>query len=142
MKTHGGSGYTLLELLAAVAIVAILSSMALSSYSAYVRRSDRIAARAVLLEAANWMERRFSVQHSYLGDDGQSPVLPAGLERSPASGAAKYVVSLASGQTRITAYELRAAPILADACGTLTLDHSGARGLIGNTASLAECWGR
>lgn len=142
MDRHGARGFTLLELMAVVAIVAILSGMALSSYSQHVRRSERIAARAVLLEAASWMERRFSVQHSYLGADGQIPVLPAGLDQSPRSGMAKYVISLASGQTQATSYELRATPIRADVCGALTLDHTGARGLIGNTAPLAECWGR
>jgi type IV pilus assembly protein PilE len=141
MHRHRRRGFTLLELMAVVAISAILSSMALSSYSEHVRRSERIAARAVLLEAASWMERRFSVQHNYLGADGQVPALPAELAQSPRSGAAKHAISLASGQTHATAYQLHAAPVLADKCGTFTVDHTGARGLIGNTASLAECWG-
>ena len=142
MSKQGGRGFTLLELMAVVAITAILSSMALSSYSEHVRRSERIAARAVLLEAAGWMERRFSVQHSYLGADGQIPVLPAELGQSPRSGAAKHAISLAGGQTHAAAYQLQAAPVVADKCGTFTLDHTGARGLIGNDAPFAECWGR
>lgn len=142
MDRYRRRGFTLLELMAVVAITAILSSMAISSYVEHVRRSERIAARAVLLEAASWMERRFSVQHSYLGADGQIPVLPAGLEQSPRSGAAKHTISLASGQTHATAYQLHAAPVMADKCGTFTLDHTGARGLIGNTAPFVECWGR
>lgn len=142
MNRHGERGFTLLELLAVIAITAILSSMVLSSYSEHVRRSERLAARAALLEAASWMERRFSVQHSYLGADGQVPLLPAELGQSPRSGAAKHAISLASGQTHATAYQLQAAPVVADKCGTFTVDHSGARGLIGNTAPFAECWGR
>lgn len=138
-------GYTLVEIMAAVAIIAILSSMALASYSEHVSRSQRVAARAVMLEAASWMERRFSVHHSYLGNNNQVPVLPVSLSRSPQAGAARYAINLASGQTRAAAYQLHAAPAapaVADKCGTFTLDHTGARGLIGNTASLAECWGR
>ena len=135
-------GFTLVEIMIVVAIVAILSSIALPSYSEYVRRSQRLAARAIMLEAANWMERRFSVHHNYLGSDNQLPVLPDGLNRSPQSGPAKYAISLMTGQTHATAYQLQASPLVADRCGTFTLDHTGARGLIGNTASLAECWGR
>jgi len=135
-------GYTLVEIMTVVAIVAILSSVALPNYSEHVRRGQRLAARAVMLEAANWMERRFSVHHSYRGNDMQIPVLPDGLNRSPRSGAAKYVISLSAGKTQATAYQLRAVPSVADKCGTFTLDHTGARGLIDNTASLKECWDR
>jgi type IV pilus assembly protein PilE len=142
MDKHCTHGFTLLELMVVVAIIAILSSIALPSYSDQVRRSERVAARAALLEAANWMERRFSVQHSYLGDNGQIPVLPAGLNQSPKSGAVKYGINLSIGKTQVTAYELAATPVRADKCGTLILDHTGARSLIGNTASLEQCWGR
>jgi len=140
MHKHGG--FTLIEIMTVVAIVAILSSVALPNYSEHVRRGQRLAAQAVMLEAANWMERRFSVHHNYLGNDMQIPLLPDGLNRSPRSGAAKYVVSLAAGQTQAAAYQLRAVPSVADKCGTFTLDHTGARGLIDNTAPLKECWGR
>ncbi|AIY44165.1 Type IV pilus biogenesis protein PilE [Collimonas arenae] len=142
MNKQSAPGFTLLELMIVIVLVAILSSVALANYGEHVRRSERVAARAVLLEAANWMERRFSMQHSYLGKDGQIPVLPAGLNQSPKNGAAKYEISLVSGQTQATAYALMAAPLRADKCGVLTLDHTGARGLLDNTAELEECWGR
>lgn len=132
----------MVEIMIVVAIVAILSSIALPSYSEHVRRSQRVAARATMLEAANWMERRFSVHHTYLGGDNQPPVLPDDLNRSPQTGAIKYAISLVDGQTHASAYQLHAVPAVMDKCGTFTLDHTGARGLIGNTASLAECWGR
>ncbi|WP_211465875.1 type IV pilin protein [Collimonas silvisoli] len=134
-------GFTLIEIMTVVTIVAILSSVALPSYSEHVRRGQRVAARAVLLEAASWMERRFSVHHNYLGNDHQIPILPDGLNRSPRSGAEKYVISLTTGKAQATAYQLRAVPSVPDKCGSFTLDHTGARGLIGNTASLKECWG-
>lgn len=135
-------GFTLVEIMIVVAIVAILSSIALPSYKEHVRRSQRLAARAIMLEAASWMERRFSVHHNYLGGDNQNPVLPDGLNRSPRSGTTKYAISLMAGQTHAAAYQLQASPVVGDKCGTFTLDHTGGRGLIGNTASLAECWGR
>lgn len=141
MQSKGG-GFTLLEVIVVVAIVAILSSIALPNYNEHVRRSERVAARAVLLEAANWMERHFSMHHTYLGSDDRIPELPEDLNRSPKSGAARYAIRLTAGKTQATAYELSAAPGRPDKCGTFTLDHTGARGLIGNTAPLAECWGR
>ncbi|MFC5473257.1 type IV pilin protein [Paraherbaspirillum soli] len=131
-------GFTLVELMLVVVIVAILSTVALPNYSAYVRRSERAAARAVLLEAAAWMERRFTVNNSYAGISR----LPDDLRQAPRTGTAKYRVSLTQ-PAEIAAYQLQAAPERSgDKCGIFTLDHSGARGLIGNTASLEECWGR
>ncbi|MCZ8096121.1 MAG: prepilin-type N-terminal cleavage/methylation domain-containing protein, partial [Acidovorax sp.] len=50
-------GFTLIELMITVAIVAILSAIAFPSYSEFVRRGHRADARAGLLQAQLWMER-------------------------------------------------------------------------------------
>ena len=44
-------GFTLIELMIVVAVVAILSSIAYPSYTEYVRRGHRAEARAGLLQA-------------------------------------------------------------------------------------------
>lgn len=135
-------GFTLIEILIVVAIVGILSAIALPSYSEYVRRSDRSEARMVMLEAANWMERRFTVHHSYLSADGGIPALPPGMRQSPKTGTAKYVIGLMAEDTGLTTYKLQAIPQRDDKCGTFVLDQSGARSLRDSKASVEECWGR
>jgi len=136
------AGLTLIELLIVVALVGILGTIAVSSYGEYVRRSDRSEARTIMLEAGNWMERRFTVHHSYLNGGGAIPTLPLDMRQSPKTGTAKYVIGLIAKDTSPTTYKLQAVPQRSDRCGTFMLDQSGARSLRDNTASVEECWQR
>ena len=58
-------GFTLIEVMIVVAIVAILGAVALPSYQQYVERSRRADAKAVLLEATQFMERVFTERGAY-----------------------------------------------------------------------------
>ena len=61
-KAHG---FSLIELMITVVIVAILASIAIPSYSAYVLRSHRTDAKSALLDMASLEERFFSTNNSY-----------------------------------------------------------------------------
>jgi type IV pilus assembly protein PilE len=135
-------GFTLIEIVIVVALIGILATIALPSYSEYVRRGERSEARTIMLEASHWMERRFTVHHSYLSGDGGIPVIPSGMSQSPKTGTAKYVIGLMAEGTTLTTYKLQAMPQRGDKCGTFMLDQSGARSLRGNIASVEECWRR
>ncbi|MBI2383662.1 MAG: type IV pilin protein [Gammaproteobacteria bacterium] len=50
MRRSAGKGFTLIELMIAIAIIAILATLAIPSYSQYVRKSRRADAIATLLE--------------------------------------------------------------------------------------------
>lgn len=50
-------GFTLVEILVVVVIVAVLAAIALPNYQRYIQRGHRAQARAGLLQAAHWMER-------------------------------------------------------------------------------------
>ncbi len=132
-------GYTLVELLITLAVVAILSTLAMFHYREYVQRTARMEAKSVLLQAQNWMEQQFTLNNSYL-NAGQEPVLPSPLSKSPISGAEKYRHSVLPGTTA-TSYTLQAVPVQTDQCGTLTLDQTGLRGVSGtHTATVESCW--
>ena len=46
-------GFTLIELMIVVAIIAILSAIALPSYTEYIKRSNRTAAQSQMMDIAN-----------------------------------------------------------------------------------------
>lgn len=153
-------GFTLIELMVTVAIVGILASIALPSYSSYVARARRADARTQLTQAAQFMQRFYSANDSYSIDRASNTslsVMPSTLKKSPADGTAVYQLNtaIASAGTyaitvTATTYTLTMAPISGgpaanDACGMLTLTSTGVRGCnVGGTAcTVAQrdiCW--
>jgi type IV pilus assembly protein PilE len=58
-------GMTLIELVVAMVIVALLASIAIPSYQSYVLKSHRTEAKNVLLDLASMEERYFSTNNVY-----------------------------------------------------------------------------
>ncbi|MEH6617468.1 MAG: type IV pilin protein, partial [Porticoccus sp.] len=58
-------GFTLIELMIVVAIVAILVGIAMPNYREYVLRSNRAVAKGALLEVASRQEQYFLNNRSY-----------------------------------------------------------------------------
>lgn len=137
-------GFTLVELVTVMAIVAILTAIALPQYWQFIARGHRSEARSTLTHAAQWMERWRTERGVYQtsAQNAAPPPLPQSLQQSPASGAASYNITVAT-PTPAT-YTLTATPVgpmAADACGNLTLDSTGLRGNSG-TLDINTCWGR
>lgn len=137
---RGQVGLTLVELMVAMAIVAILASVAYPSYMEQVRKGRRAEAQAVLMEGSQFLERFATVNMVYHENAaGTAMALPAALTKAPKEGASKfYDVSVQS--VSANAYTLQAVPAGAhtgDACGTLTVTHTGVK-----AAAKADCWRR
>lgn len=129
------TGFTLIELMITVAIIGILSAIAYPSYQSSVQKSWRSTAAACLVQLAQGMERRYTANSSYVGDD----LPPASCT---AEVAARYVISFATA-TAATTFSLQAAPqaIQADdVCGTLSINEMGQKAA--STGTVAECWNR
>ncbi len=103
-------GFSLMELMIVVAIVAILGSIAYPSYLNQVTKSRRTDAQAVLMEAAQFMERFYTENNRYDQDTGGTAVaLPAQLQESPRDGGTKSYDITVQASTAST-YTLRATP--------------------------------
>lgn len=132
---HATRGFTLIELMIVVAVVAILASIAYPSYQEQIRKSRRAQAKADLVEMAQVLERRFTVNNSYAG------ALPfAGSPREASGAAVRYAITpnpIPAGTT----FTLTATPQGAqasDKCGTLSLTQAGVKAATGGTVQ--ECW--
>ena len=65
MKAARQGGFTLLELMITVAVVAILASIAYPSYTQYVIRGHRAAAQTEMMDIANRQQQFFLANRQY-----------------------------------------------------------------------------
>lgn len=65
MKRPNAQGFTLIEMMIVVAIVAILAAIALPSYQEHLVRSARVQAQAELLELSSLQEKIFLNSNAY-----------------------------------------------------------------------------
>lgn len=129
-----------------VAIIGILAAVALPSYQDYLRRGHRADAKAALLENAQFMERYFTETNRYRDVDGNPPTLPITRTPREAGSSQLYAISVDTANTSDTTYRLIAAPVagtmmVADRCGTLSINNRGVKGATGALGA-AECWGK
>lgn len=129
------SGFTLIELVVAMAIMVILIAVAYPSYNSYVQKTRRSDGQTALMDLANRMDRYFTENNSYAGATLTTVGMPA---TSPQS---YYNLSITSATA--TAFTIQATPTGAQAgdttCGNLTLNQLGQKGKSG-TAAVADCW--
>lgn len=143
-------GFTLIEVMIAVAVVGILTAIAWPNYTEYVNRAKRSEAQVALQDAAQFMQRFYAANNSYKTTlDGKTTVsLPPSMKVIPNGSTGTktyYTLDLPSDDLNPTSFVLTAKPsgtMDKDKCGTFTLNQNGTRGLKGNTsdATVATCW--
>lgn len=130
-------GVTLIELMIVVLVIAILASVAYPSYRTQVVKTHRSAAKACLAQYAQFMERYYTTNLTYLG---ANPTLGCATEGGLD---ARYGFSVTAATA--SAYTVAATPTVSWAsrdtlCGTLTLNERGVRTESGTASSIDECW--
>ena len=139
-------GFSLIELVVTMLIVAILAAVAIPAYSNYVRKSRRTDAKSGLLNLAALEERYFSTQNAYTADPTQLgyPSFPlylgsndytvaafAPVAATPAAPASYLITAVAAGdQAKDTQ------------CATFTISSTGVQQSFDTSSNdtTAICW--
>ncbi len=147
------SGFTLIELMIVVALIAVLITIAFPSYEEYRERARRAVAQGALQAFAIAMERYKTelVAPTYVGataaSSGAGPGSPTSAvfpSEAPLDGDSKFY-NLTVHDAGVSDYELRAAPKnlqAGDKCGTYWLKSTGDKGITGQATGVvsADCW--
>lgn len=134
-------GFTLIEVMIVVAVVSILTAIAIPSYSEYVRRGHRADARAGLLQAQQWLERAATATGVY------PTTLPATLTWAGDT-TKRYTIGFVAGNTNaaftLVATRKADGPQATDKCGDFTLTNTGVRGAnnLSGGATAVDCWNK
>lgn len=128
------AGFTLVELVIAVAVLAILMAVAIPSYTRYVISTNRGEARVTLSNTAQLLERCYSRFSRYNAGDC-TVTFPVPSETG------LYSVT---GEVNAADFTLTATPQGSQAandaeCANFTLTHTGVRGVSG-TGTVEDCW--
>ncbi|MEO0436027.1 MAG: type IV pilin protein [Pseudomonadota bacterium] len=128
------SGFTLMELMIVVVIVAVLAAIGLPSYQNSVVRATRTDTQSALIGFAQAMEKHFNQNYTYLGAGagGNNTGAPDGTvfpNQAPIEGQPFYDLSIEDSDDN--GFRLRATPIAGsrqDGDGILEIDSLGRRG--------------
>jgi type IV pilus assembly protein PilE len=140
------NGFSLLELLVTLAIIALLTTLAWPGYAAAVQRAHRNDARLALLALQHAQERHYQSFNAYSDTLGGSAAGGGlGLDKRSAAGSYALAISISADAQHYTA-TASAVPggrQAADAaCAQFRIDEKGQRTATGTGGGLttAQCW--
>jgi type IV pilus assembly protein PilE len=128
MKLHRRNfGFTLIELMIAIAIIGILASIAIPSYSQYIIKTRRVDAQSELIQEAQAMERYFTANGRYTTTAGGTT---CGVSTSLNTNVDTYYTISRTCPSTGTTFTLTATPVatkMQKNDGTLILDNTGSK---------------
>lgn len=104
---RAGTGFSLIEMMIAIAIVGIITAVALPAYKESIRKSRRADAFAALATVQQAQERWRSNHETYADNTALTTAAPTGLGLSGTSPSGHYTISVGTGASA-TSYVLEA----------------------------------
>ncbi|RON63275.1 type IV pilin protein [Pseudomonas fluorescens] len=127
-------GFTLIEIMIVIAIIGIMLTIGIPSYTEYVKKGRRAEVVSLLSEQAQSLERFYTRNNIYTGITGLS------------AGNDFYTITpTITDQTfLLTATRKTGTAMATDKCGDFTLTNTGVRSMNNATTGLTtkDCWGR
>lgn len=147
-RRPGLRGFSLIELLTAVMIVAILASIAIPTYTSQVRRSRRTEARTALLDVASREERLFSTTTAYSNAPSDIGYGASGSTFPIAIGSGYYNVSVTLVAGPPAGFTVTATPVTGKGqdkdtqCASFSVDEAGRQTSKDSSSndSTSTCW--
>jgi len=137
MHRDNQAGFTLIEILIVIAIVAILTALVVPSYNSQTTKTRRTDAKIALTRAASELEKCYVLHNQY--DHNSCNSFPASGADMVLSDEGFYKIvatSLAETAYTLTASATDGSPQAGDShCATFTIDSTGAR-----VATNDDCW--
>ncbi len=134
-STEKSKGFTLIELMIVVAIIALLAAIAIPSYRDFVVRSNRTEAKVALTELANLLEKHYSEMGSYATDFGDDKAAGEVNYRDATDKYYELEIDSDGSTYTLTATALNKQFDDDEDCQEITLSHLGVR-------TPAECWSK
>lgn len=134
-------GFTLMEIMIAVSLVAVLAVIIIPGYTAQVQKSRRADAKTALVDLAAREERFYAYQNRYSNTASELGYasLPAAVSSSGVNSYSLSVALVGTGFTG-TATRVSPGPQANDVCGDYTLDDKGAQANVNNSQTSPPCW--
>ncbi len=137
-------GFSLIELMISVAILAILVTIAFPSYQSYLAKGARADAIAILFDAAAKQEQYYLDFHSYTGDltalGYASDPLTYPTDKSASERSYKVTATGDADGFVITATAINAQASRDTDCASLAINQLGTRTSNGDSSDQKECW--
>ena len=130
-------GFTLIELMIAVAVVSILAAIAYPSYQDHLRKSRRAEAQSVLMNIGTRQQQRLLDTRNYAATAASLAITV------PPQVTSFYTIDIAAPASTPPSFTATATPQggqTADKCGTLGIDHTGAKTAVKNGSAQTGCW--
>jgi len=128
-------GFTIIEIVIALVIISILTSVALPSFQSYLRKARRTDGKVALMDLAAKMEHYYVGNNSYIG----ASLANIGAGTTSPEGYYNLVIDSVSA-VRFTVSAIPAGVQAADnICGTLTINQLNEKAVSG-AGSVHECW--